>query len=209
MAGCVPRPVAVPVSAASGTHVETIAFTTTHDRIDVLDAATSVLVSSNFTITLANERLGLMQTDYVPLSLVQDALADTIRVRNNRLNDILMRITLNADPRGETTFVQVKGTFQKVTGAPVSSDNLIGLYWLERVGKEMAGSLEVPYVQQLPDSTYVRALGETAPATTSSRTSGVRNAARAAGILIAVLFALTLAVGAFGPSSNTAPTISQ
>jgi len=209
VAGCVPRPVSVPVSAPSGTHVETVAFTTTHDRVDVLDAATSVLVSSNFTITLANERLGLMQTDYVPLSLVQDALADTVRVRNNRLNDLLMRITLNADPRGESTFVQVKGTFQKVTGAPVSSDNLIGLYWLERVGKEMAASLEVPYVQQLPDSTYVRALGETGPATPPSRTAGVRSAARAAGILIAVLFALTLAVGAFGPTSNTAPALAQ
>lgn len=189
-----------------GTHVETVAFTTTHDRLDVLDTATSVLVGSNFTITLANERLGLLQTDYVSLVTASEALADTVDYSPDRLRNLVMRVTLNAEDRGETTFVQLKGSFQRLSGTPRVGDDLIGLFWLERVGRRIATPLDVEYRQQLADSTYAELLGAPVEQTTATgRTADVKRAGKAVGILIAVLFALTLAVGAFGPAQHVPP----
>lgn len=207
VAGCAPRQAAVSTgTGGTGAHVETVAFTTTHDRLDVLDSATSVLVGSNFTITLANERLGLLQTDYVPLEIVQQALADSVRYSTDRLRNLVMRITINAEDRSETSYVQIKGSFQRLSGTPQVGDALIGLYWLEQVGRRVATPLDVKFVQQLPDSTYASILAAPTPTSPASqKKEGVQRAAKAAGILVAVLFALTLAVGAFGPSSANRP----
>ncbi len=207
VAGCTPRQAVVPAGTAGmGTHVETVAFTTTHDRLDVLDTATSVLVGSNFTITLANERLGLLQTDYVPLITASQALADSINYSPERLQNLVMRVTLNAENRGETTFVQLKGSFQRLSGTPRVGDDLIGLFWLERIGRRIAAPLDVAYRQQLPDSTYAELLSAPVQETAETgRTAEIKRAGKAVGILIAVLFALTLAVGAFGPAQNVPP----
>jgi len=203
--GCAPRPVANTAMSGASTRVETVAFTTDSSRVHVLDVATSVLVDGDFTITLANERLGLVQTDYIPLQVLRSAYPDSIEVAAGRLSELLMRVTVNAEERGDLSFVQMKGSIQRLAGSDSPSDRMVGLYWLERLGKEVSREIGVEYVQQLPDSTYADVVQRSVQPKEGSEPGGARRAAKAIGVVVAVLFALTLAVGAFSPSSNATP----
>ncbi len=195
MAGCAQTQRA---TAPPRTHVETVAFTTTTNRVSIIDVATSVLATSNFSITLANDRIGLLQTDYVPISSIQSVFADSISGLPVG-DDILMRVTVNAEDQGESNYVRIKGSFRSVsrTGDSIS---LIGLFWLERVTKRMAGTLDVAYTPQLSDSIYLQALAAAADETPPRHKWS--SAARALGIVVAVLFAATLMISTFGPGSN-------
>jgi len=207
--GCAPRPVTNPAMSGASTRVETVAFTTDSSRVHVLDVATSVLVGGDFTITLANERLGLVQTDYIPLQVLRSAYPDSIEAPAARLSELLMRVTVNAEQRGDLSFVQMKGSLQRISGRDSPSDRMIGLYWLERLGREVTDEIGVEYVQQLSDSTYAEVVSRPVSPEEGSEESGARRAAKAAGIVVAVLFALTLAVGAFSPSSSATPVPSS
>lgn len=182
--------------------VETVAFTTMADRETIVDHAISTLVAGNFSITLANERLGLIQTDLVSLANLQMAIADSLAPIPDLAN-LLMKVSVNAQSSNETVFVQVKGTFQRIDGAPKSADNLIGLYWLEQLTQQMASGVEAPFKHQLSDSTYAQLVTEAQTVQKNKNNTGIRGALKVGGILVAILFAVTLAAGSFGPGSTT------
>ena len=171
------------------------------DREAIVDHALSKLIESNFSITLANDRLGLIQTDYQSLQTIQQALADSLEPVKDLAN-LLMKVSVNAQASNNAVFVQVKGTFQRVNGNPKASDNLIGLYWLEQLTHQMAEKVEAPFVHQLTDSTYAQLVKEEQTVQKNKNNTGLRGAIKVGGILLAVLFAVTLAAGAFGPTSN-------
>lgn len=202
VAGCTStRPVATPSQVD---HVETVAFTSMAERVDIVDRATSALVGSNFSITLANDRIGLVQSDFVPLSRVQQALSDTLDPEPD-FSNILMRVAVNAERGDETKFVQVKGTFQRIAGSPRSTDDLIGLYWLEQLTDRIASGVDAPFTHQISDSTYVQLLSNSAPAEEVNESPGLSGALKVAGVLVVVLFVVELASGAFGPVSSPTP----
>lgn len=203
LAGCTQARYASDVSP-NRTMVESVAFTSMADRESIVDHAISTLVAGNFSITLANDRLGLIQTDYVNLASLQMALADSLApVRD--LANLLMKVSVNAQSSNETVFVQVKGTFQRIDGSPRSADNLIGLYWLEQLTQQMAGGVEAPFKHQLTDSTYTQLVSEAQTSQKNKNNTGFRGALKVGGILLAILFAVTLAADSFGPGS-TSPT---
>ena len=175
------------------------------DRIDIVDQATSTLIRANFAITLANDRIGLVQSDYIPLSSVQASLADTLAPVADFKN-LLMRVAVNAERGEETKFVQVKGTFQRVAGTPKQTDELIGLYWLEQVAAKMAAGVDAPFAHQVSDSTYTQLLGQVANPVEETKSPGVGGAIKVVGILMAVLFVVQLASGAFGPTASPTPS---
>ncbi len=181
---------------------ETVAFTAPHERLDVVDAATATLIANNFSITLANERLGLLQTEYLPLSALPVAYLDTLN-QDVDLDKILMRIAINTTVREGETLVQLKGTFQRLGPTGGVNDNLIGLYWLESVADEMARSLDADYMPQITGGLYAEAVGGTASggAPADARPSLGRST-KALGIVGIVLFSVTMLAGAFGPSSG-------
>lgn len=202
VAGCAtPRRTVTP---AVSDHVETVAFTSMADRVDIVDQATSAIISANFAITLANDRIGLVQSDFIPLSRVQSALADSLPPHPD-FSNILVRVAVNAERGNETKYVQVKGTFQRISGLPRTTDDLVGLYWLEQLTARMADGVDATFVHQVSDSTYARLLGESAP-TEEKKSPGISGALKVAGILVAVLFVVQLASGAFGPVSTPAPS---
>lgn len=181
--------------------VESVAYTSMKDREAIVDQALSELIESNFSITLANDRLGLIQTDYQSLQTIQQALADSLEPVKDLAN-LLMKVSVNAQASNSAVFVQVKGTFQRINGNPKPSDNLIGLYWLEQLTHQMAEKVEAPFVHQLTDSTYAQLVKEEQIVEKNKNNTGIRGAIKVGGILLAVLFAVTLAAGAFGPTSN-------
>jgi len=191
-----------------GDHIETVAFTSMAERVDIVDRATSALVGSNFAITLANDRIGLVQSDFVPLSRVQQALADTLDPEPDFRN-ILMRVAVNAERGDETKYVQVKGTFQRIAGSPRSTDDLIGLYWLEQLTDRIASGVDAPFTHQISDSTYVQLLSSSAPEEEINESPGLNGALKVAGVLLVVLFVVNLASGAFGPVTSSTPTQQQ
>ena len=180
-------------------------FTSMADRVDIVDQATSTLVGANFAITLANDRIGLVQSDFVPLSRVQLALADTL-ARVPDFDNILMRVAVNAERGQETKYVQVKGTFQRIAGTSRNTDDLIGLYWLEQLADRIAEGVDAPLVHQVSDSTYARLLANGSEPQEEDASPGVGGALKVVGVLIAVLFVVTLASGAFGPVSSPTPS---
>jgi hypothetical protein len=197
LTGCTStRPSATPPAALS----ERVAFTTSADRVQVVDQATAALVAHNFTITLVNERIGLLQTDYVPLTALRPMVGDSLLQRPG-MADLLMRVTLNTESGEGATQVQMQGTFQRLGRGPASADPLIGLYGLEQVAQEVARSLNARYTPQVTNEVYQRALlgGGTASLTPRAHLS---RAMRAVGIVAAVLFATTLAISGFGPGST-------
>ena len=106
--------------APSRSLVETVTFTSMKDRETIVDHALSSLIATNFSITLANDRLGLIPTDYVSILTVQLALADSLKPAQD-LENLLMKVSVNAQASNEAVFVQVKGTFQRINGNPKSS----------------------------------------------------------------------------------------
>lgn len=203
VAGCTStRPVSTP---AQVDHVESVAFTSMAERVDIVDQATSALVASNFSITLANDRIGLVQSDFVPLSQVQLALADTLDPVPD-FSNILMRVAVNAERGDETKYVQVKGTFQRIAGVPRSTDDLVGLYWLEQLTDRIASGVDAPFTHQVSDSTYVQLLASSAPEQESDESPGFSGALKVAGVLVVILFVVELASGAFGPVSSPTPS---
>ena len=202
IAGCAqPRYAATPSPVRNS--VESVAFTSMADRVDIVDQATSALISSNFSITLANDRIGLVQTDYVSISTVQQALADTL-ARIPDLDNLLMKVAINAEQRDESVFVQIKGTFQRISGQPRTMDNLVGLYWLEQLADQIAAGVDAQYVHQLDAATYSTLLEDLSTEDSKRNNTGVRGAMKAGGILVVVLFALTLLAGSFGPTASPA-----
>jgi outer membrane murein-binding lipoprotein Lpp len=189
------------VSAPVDTGVETVAFTTDALRVDVIDVATAVLVQHDFTITLANERLGLLQTDYASVSGIEAMRADSGR-GDAALADLYIRMTVNAEDRGGVRYVQVKGNFQRMRGGQ-APDRLIGLYWMERLVADLADGLDAEYIARVSNETYDQALGNAAlPSSRDSQAGQVTRGLRAVAIVGAVLFAVTLAVGVFQPSGS-------
>jgi len=182
-----------------------VVFTSMADRVDIVDQATSTLVGANFSITLANDRIGLVQSDFVPLSRVQRALADTLALQSD-LDNILVRVAVNAERGEETKYVQVKGTFQRIAGTPRNTDDLIGLYWLEQLADQMATGVDAPFVHQVSDSTYAQLLATGSSPAEEEKSPGFSGALKVAGVLFAVLFVVTLASGAFGPVSSPPPS---
>ncbi len=195
-----------PVSVANRSHTENVAFTTTAARTDIVDAATSVLVQDNFSLTLVNERIGLLQTGYVPLSSVRSAMVDTIGTASG-LEETLMSVTVNVSENGDSRFVRLKGSFQMIPGARRGLEPLVGLYWLDRVADTMAGTLDVEYKRQLSDSTYASLISGISRPEAKAKKSGFTQAAGVIGLGVAILFAITLAVSTFSPGSQrTVPT---
>lgn len=203
VAGCAStRPASTPVQVD---HVESVAFTSMAERVDIVDQATSALVTSNFAITLANDRIGLVQSDFVPLSQVQQALADTLDPVPD-FSNILMRVAVNAERGDETKYVQVKGTFQRIAGIPQSTDDLVGLYWLEQLTDRIASGVDAPFTHQISDSTYVQLLSSGMPEQEADESPGLSGALKVAGVLVVILFVVELASGAFGPVSSPTPS---
>ena len=69
----------------------------------------------------------------------------------------------------------------------------------------MAGGVEAPFKHQLTDSTYTQLVSEAQTSQKNKNKTGFRGALKVGGILLAILFAVTLAAGSFGPGS-TSPT---
>lgn len=195
--GCTgPREVAAPVDSGS----ETVVFLSDASKDRLVDAATAALVGSDFTITLANERLGLLQTDYASISGLERAYGDSLS-ENPALKDLYVRITVNAETRDDGQIVQVKGSFQRLGGGS-APDRLIGLYWMERLAEDIARSTDSEYVARVSTDIYGRALENASLPDPSKRPSRLGQSARAVGIVAAVLFAATLLSGVFSPGAG-------
>jgi len=92
------------------------------------------------------------------------------------------------------------GTFQR-TGSSPTADNLIGLYWLERLGESIAAEVEAPFVASVTDDIYADALeGNVAQMRQEEETRfNPRRALIAAGVIIGVVFAVSLIGSATAP----------
>ncbi|NNE71912.1 MAG: hypothetical protein HKN29_16325 [Rhodothermales bacterium] len=198
VSGCAAsNPVATPVDAG----VETVVFTTESERVTVVDVATALLVQHDFTITLANERLGLLQTDYASVAGIAAMRPDT-GLGHVALEDLYVRLTVNSEDRDGIQIVQVKGNFQRMAGGR-SPDRLIGLYWMEQLTSDMARALDADYVARVSDEIYDQALSNVAlPTPAESRSGQINKGLRAVGIVGAILFAATLAASTFAPSAS-------
>ncbi len=198
LAGCT---TANQIAAPVDTGVETVAFTTSEDRVAIIDAATTVLVQHDFTITLANERLGLIQTDYASVARIEALRADTGNA-DPALDDLYLRMTVNAEDRDGVRFVQIKGNFQRMQGGS-APDRLIGLYWMERLAMDIAADLDAPYTQRVSAETYQQALENARLPTENKddRKAQLGKGLKAVAIVAAILFAVTLAAGVFAPST--------
>jgi len=204
VAGCTSSRTVTPTGAIGTDYVESVAFTSMAERVDIVDQATSTLVSANFAITLANDRIGLVQSDFIPISAVQAAVADTLDPVAD-LSNILMRVAINAERGDETKYVQVKGTFRRIAGAARPTDDLIGLYWLEQVAAQVADGVDANFAHQLSDSTYSTLILDAAAPVEEEESPGVMGAIKVGGVILAVLFVVQLASGAFGPTSSPTP----
>lgn len=196
--GCAGTRELPPAPTEAGT--EAVAFLTDATKDEVIDAATAALVGSDFTITIANERLGLLQTDYASVAGIEVAYGDSTS-DDPALKSLYVRLTVNAETRDDQRLVQIKGTFQRMGGG-TAPDRLIGLYWMERMAAEIARATESDYVPRVSDEIYTQALeNATIPTGTQSR-SRFGQSAKALGIVAAVLFAATLLAGVFSPSAS-------
>lgn len=161
----------------------------------VFDATTLVLVNHNFTVGLTNERLGLIQTDYVSATALQATQTDSL-ASIERLRGLEIRVTLNVDERADDSLIQLRASARRVSGAPSDDDDVITRYWLEHLAAQLAESLDSTFERRVTTAMYLSALegpGSTrAPAT---------RMVRAAAIVVVGLFVVTLLSGVFSPGN--------
>ena len=184
-------------------HDENTAFSTNAELVKVLDVATVIFVNNNYSITLANERIGLLQTDYVSLGSLQTARPDSL-VRTPLVNNISMRITLNVEERAGSRMVQFRGAFQR-DGRGSEADNLIARYWLERITQDIAESLDVTFRPRIALSDYAEAVKNAEAEQSGTPDFMNNNIVRAIGITALVLFTVTLITGVFSPGASEGP----
>jgi len=184
-------------------HDENTAFNTSAELVDVLDVATVVFVNNNYSIAMANERIGLVQTDYVSLGNLQTARPDSL-IRTPLVNRITMRITLNVEERAGSRLVQLRGAYQR-DGARAEVDNVLARFWLERITQDIAESLEESFRPRISLSDYAEAVQEVESQQSETPDFMRNNVVRAVGITALVLFAVTLIAGVFSPGANNTP----
>lgn len=188
-------------------NIESLGFTTYSSSNAVLDVATSVLATNNFTITLANDRLGLLQTDYLPLSTLLTTRVDTL-TRGAALERLLLKITVHTEFREGAQYVQLTGAIQRF-GRGTRADNLIGLYWLERLANDMAEGVGTAYFPQVTDEVYAAALagnlelGPDPRGANASRQPNARTALLGVGAIFAVLAIVTLLGNLVAPGGRS------
>lgn len=177
-------------------NIESLGFTTYSSNTAVLDVATSVLASNNFTITLANDRLGLLQTDYLPINTLLTTRVDTL-TRGAALERLLLKVTVHTEFREGAQYVQLTGAIQRI-GRGTRADNLIGLYWLERLANDMAQGVGTAYFPQVTDEVYAAALagnlelGPDPSGANGNRQPSLRTALLGIGAIIGVIAIVTL-----------------
>lgn len=175
---------------------ENTAFTAEVEPVRVLDAATIALVTHNFAISLTNDRIGLLQTEYLPMSSLQAARRDTLAPRLDRLR---MRVTVALQERTGGQLVQIKGSYQRV-GPTTGADDLIARYWLERLTQEIATNVGISYRPRITDAMYAQAALEMRrESPTAAVTSN--NVVRALAIVAGLLFVVTLFSGVLTPGA--------
>ena len=177
---------------------ESVAFIAPATSVRIFDATTLVLVNHNFTVALTNERLGLIQTEYVPLTALQATLNDSLS-GVGRLRGLEMRVTLNVDERADDSLIQLRASVQRVSGTATEDDSVIARYWLEHLADRLANSLDVTYPRRITRAIYTAALSGTNSAGGGARSSGV---VRAAAIVVVALFVATLLSGVFSPGNQ-------
>lgn len=178
---------------------ESVAFIAAATAVRIFDATTLVLVNHNFTVALTNERLGLIQTEYVPLTALQATLPDTLET-TGRLRGLEVRITLNVDERADDSLIQLRASVRRVAGTATEDDSVIARYWLEHLAARLADSLDTTFERRVTRAMYTAALrGEN-----SAGGGGVpaTSVVRAAAIVIVGLFVATLLSGVFSPGNQ-------
>lgn len=180
---------------------ERASFTTGAGTTEILDAATVVLVNRSFTLALVNERVGLLQTEFVPLRTLQVGAPD-LHAGNTYRDDLAMRVTLSVERRAGEALVQVRGMFQR-RGEGSEMDAVVTRYWTERIAADIAERLEAPFTPEVTEAMYVEALqGSREVARRLSATGD--HVMRAVGIVAVVLFAATLITGVLSPGTAEA-----
>lgn len=197
-AGCAGslRPAAAPPAPLPD---ENAAFTVNAAPTEVLDAATVALVNSNFSIALTNERIGLLQTEFVPLASVQAAHRDSAG-QALRLDRLQMRVTVTVQERAGAQLVQVKGSFQR-TGRATDVDGVLARYWLERVTQDFADALGASYRPRVTDADYAGAVAQVVDARNGAPSATGHNVVRAVAIVAVLLFVATLVTGVLSPGT--------
>ena len=119
---------------------------------------------------------------------------------NAALDQLMMKVTLNTEARGDGQLVQLVGTFQR-TGSSPTADNLIGLYWLERLGESIAAETQAPFVASVTDEIYADALAGNIEQMRQEEEAkfNPRRALVAAAVIVGVVFVVSLIGTATAP----------
>ena len=173
---------------------ESVSLITTLAQESVFDAATLVFLNHNFAVELSNERIGVLQTDYLPLTAVEATLPDSLRA-GGRIKGLEMRITLNLQERADDNLVRLRASVQRTNGRAAEADKLIARYWLEHVAFALASELDTTFHRNVSRRDYVAATETRNAAIPSSRI------VRGGAIILIALFVATLISGVLSPGA--------
>ena len=173
---------------------ESVSLITTLAQEDIFDAATLVFLNHNFAVGLTNERIGVLQTDYLTLSAVEATLPDSLRA-GGRIKGLEMRITLNLEDRADDNLVRLRASVRRANGRASEADKLITRYWLEHIAFALAEELDTTFNRDVSRRDYVAATETRNAAVPSSRVF------RGGAIILVALFVATLISGVLTPGS--------
>ncbi|GEM_PF-6784590 len=171
-------------------YTESTALLTDNLSREVLEEATSVLLNHNLPLAVVNERLGFIQTEYVPAYMV-----DTSLTRAG--NAVQVKFSLHVD----SLLGRRRTQFKAFTRALHSSyAPLITRYLLDQITAEVAQKLDVPYRPRVSRKELEPVLQRLARE--QEKQPHFQQGIRAIGVIAGVLFLVSLLSGAFAASSG-------
>ena len=184
-----------PNSAPAQLPDETVAFISRGGAEQIFDAATLVFLNHNFSVALENDRIGILQTEYVAIPALQATQPDSLHV-GGRIEGLEIRLTMNLDQRADDSLIRLRASVRRVRGRPADADNVIARYWLEHMAHQLANELDSTFEREVSRRMYLDAVRSRGAALPSSRL------VRAGAIVLIGLFVASLLSGVLSPSNQ-------
>ncbi|MEX0746766.1 MAG: hypothetical protein WD275_02120 [Rhodothermales bacterium] len=184
-----------PNTAPSQLPDEAVVFVARGESEQVFDAATLVFLNHNFSIALENDRIGILQTEYLAIPALQATQPDSLHV-DGRIEGLEIRLTMNLDQRADDNLIRLRASVRRVRGRADEADNVIARYWLEHMASQLAEGLDSTFEREVSRRMYLDAVRSRGAALPSSRIL------RAGAIVVIGLFVASLLSGVLGPSNQ-------
>jgi len=173
-------------TASQEVNIERLTLQSQASTFEIIQAAASLLLTQGFSLHLVNEKIGVIETDFVPLALLAQASLSSSPPLKGQL-----KISLKVDSLAGKNLIQIHG-FMRSNQKPY--EQLVALFLLESFTQSLAHAIGTSYTPHI-----TRELLESAIKRSSTPSHRIMRGVIAFGIIAGLIFTVSLLTGTLTP----------